>query len=307
MMFTNMWRPPRVNLHLPPLKLTRANSVEEDHDLPCQLKFDHDRKYWLRLRESDVEGRDLPEILINRVRKKGFVECQTMALVKLNNRITDSHNEAVMLGDGVIQDLLDAIRRHIPDLFRVCESISMLDMLASFGQLATTRDYVRPELGQTLALKAARHPICEAVMQQRFVPNDVFSSEQNRFQIITGCNMSGKSTYIRMVSLLQVMAQIGCFVPAEYAAFPIIHQLLARMSTDDSIEANMSTFSVEMREMAFILSQVNGRCLVIVDELGRGTSTRDGLAIALAIAEALIQSHAFVWFATHFSQLGKFS
>lgn len=91
---------------------------------------------------------------------------------------------------------------------------------------------------------------------ERFVPNDVFANEQHRFQIITGCNMSGKSTYIRMISLLQVMAQIGCFVPAQYAAFPVIQQLFVRMSTDDSIEANMSTFSLEMREIAFILRYI---------------------------------------------------
>lgn len=140
-------------------------------------------------------------------------------------------------------------------------------------------------------------------MQQEFTPNDVFANEQHRFQIITGCNMSGKSTYIRMVALLQVMAQIGCFVPAEYASFPIIQQLFVRMSTDDSIEANMSTFSIEMREMAFILRNINKNSMVVVDELGRGTSTRDGLAIAIAISEALLQSEAFVWFATHFEQL----
>jgi DNA mismatch repair protein MSH4 len=86
-----------------------------------------------------------------------------------------------------------------------------------------------------------------------FIPNDYYATEQFRFQIITGCNMSGKSTYIRTAALLQVMAQIGCFVPAEYASFPVIHNLFSRVSTDDSIEANMSTFSVEMREMAFIL------------------------------------------------------
>lgn len=115
--------------------------------------------------------------------------------------------------------------------------------------------------------------------------------------------MSGKSTYIRTVALLQVMAQIGCFVPAQYASFPIIHNLFSRTSTDDNIESNMSTFSVEMRDMAFILRNVNDKSLTIVDELGRGTSTRDGLAIAIAMAEALVQSNAVVFFATHFSEL----
>lgn len=137
----------------------------------------------------------------------------------------------------------------------------------------------------------------------KFIPNDYYASKQHSFQVITGCNMSGKSTYIRTVALLQVMAQIGCFVPAQYASFTIIHNLFSRTSTDDSIESNMSTFSVEMRDMAFILRNINDKSLTIIDELGRGTSTRDGLAIAIAMAEALVQSNAVVFFATHFSEL----
>lgn len=117
--------------------------------------------------------------------------------------------------------------------------------------------------------------------------------------------MSGKSTYIRTVAMLQVMAQIGCFVPAQFASFTIVHNLFSRTSTDDSIESNMSTFSVEMREMAFILRNINNKSLAIIDELGRGTSTRDGLAIAIAMAEALVQSNALVFFATHFAELAQ--
>lgn len=117
--------------------------------------------------------------------------------------------------------------------------------------------------------------------------------------------MSGKSTYIRTVALLQVMAQIGCFVPAQYASFTIIHNLFSRTSTDDNIESNMSTFSVEMRDMAFILRNINEKSLAIVDELGRSTSVRDGLAIAIAMAEALVQSNAIIFFATHFTELAQ--
>lgn len=106
--------------------------------------------------------------------------------------------------------------------------------------------------------------------------------------------MSGKSTYIRSIALLQIMAQIGSFVPAEYASFPIIHHIFARVSMDDNIESNLSTFSVEMREMAFILRNIDDKSLAIIDELGRGTSTQDGLAIAIAMSEALIQSKASV-------------
>jgi DNA mismatch repair protein MSH4 len=117
--------------------------------------------------------------------------------------------------------------------------------------------------------------------------------------------MSGKSTYIRAIALLQIMAQVGCFIPAEYASFNIVHNIFTRMSMNDSVEASLSTFSVEMREMAFILRNADSKSMVIIDELGRGTSTRDGLAIAIAIAEALIQSKAATWFATHFIELAQ--
>jgi DNA mismatch repair protein MSH4 len=115
--------------------------------------------------------------------------------------------------------------------------------------------------------------------------------------------MSGKSTYIRSIAFISIMTQIGSFVPAVRAFVPIIHQLFARTCVDDSIEANVSTFAAEMREMAFILRNIDSRSLAIVDELGRGTSTRDGLAIAIAISETLIDSKALVWFATHFKDL----
>lgn len=110
-----------------------------------------------------MEDRELPAALVNRVRKNGFLEFQTVALIQLNNRITDSHNESLMRSDKVIHDLLDEVRGHIANLFRVCEGIALLDMLAAFGQSATTRDYIRPEFTDTLALKAARHPVAEWV------------------------------------------------------------------------------------------------------------------------------------------------
>jgi DNA mismatch repair protein MSH4 len=140
---------------------------------------------------------------------------------------------------------------------------------------------------------------------QKYIPNDVYADRQKRFQIITGCNMSGKSTYIRSIALMAVMAQIGSFVPAQYASFPIVDQLFARVSMDDNIEANVSTFAAEMRETAFILRNIGKNSLAIIDELGRGTSTRDGLAISISIAEALVDSQAFVWFTTHFLELAQ--
>ncbi|ENH63259.1 MutS protein like protein 4 [Fusarium oxysporum f. sp. cubense race 1] len=279
--------------------------LNEVHGLDANLRYDNGRKYWLRLRAADFDDRPLPDLLINVVRKKDKIECQTLDLVKLNLRLSDTSNEVVIRSDKVVQDLLKELRSDVPHLFRVCESVALVDMISSFAQLATTRDYVKPDLSTTLALKSARHPVLDKTMNGSFVPNDYYSTEQYCFHIVTGCNMSGKSTYIRAVALLQIMAQIGSFVPAEYAAFSIIHSIFARVSLDDNIESNLSTFSVEMREMSFILRNIDDKSLAVIDELGRATSNRDGLAIAIAMSEALIQSRASVWFATHYIDLTK--
>ncbi|KAI9705759.1 MAG: MutS protein msh4 [Bogoriella megaspora] len=277
----------------------------ENYQLTLEMKFDNSRRSYIRLPTSELEDRNLPEVFINVFRRKNVVECQTLELMKINQKISDSHAEVVMMCDQTVQNLITELRGQMSILFKICEAIAMLDMVSAFASVVTASDYVRPQIGRALALKAARHPIKERHNHIKYIPNDVYATEQTRFQIITGCNMSGKSTYIRTVALLSVMAHVGSFVPAEYAAFPIFYQLFARVSTDDSIETNMSTFASEMRETAFILHNIDRRSLAIIDELGRGTSTRDGLAIAIAIAEALISSRAMIWFATHFRDLAR--
>ncbi|KAI5271768.1 hypothetical protein E4T47_04890 [Aureobasidium subglaciale] len=282
-----------------------VEQLQEAHKIPLELKYDNARQYYLRLNVSELEDRNLPPLFINVIRKNNKVECSTLDLRKRSQKISDSHTEVLLMSDKIIQELIVEIRVYMSILFKVSESIAMLDVLSSFAHNITLHEYVRPRITQTLGLKAARHPIREKVQSSPYIPNDVYATQQSRFQIITGCNMSGKSTYIRSIALLTVMAQVGCFVPAEFASFPIIKQLFARISIDDSIEANVSTFASEMRETAFILRNINKDSMVIIDELGRGTSPRDGLAIALAIAEALVDSRALVWFATHFRDLAK--
>lgn len=269
--------------------------------MALDLKYDTARQYYICIPATDPEP--LPDVFINVYRKRNRIECQTLDLVKLNQKITDAHNEVINMSDRTIQELLRDVCSEISGLFRVSEAIAMLDMLAAFAQLASSHDYIRPELTNTLAIKAGRHPIREQIHANKFIPNDAYATPQTRFQIITGCNMSGKSTYIRSLALMTVMAQIGCFVPAQYASFPISHQLFARVAVTDDLDANVSTFAVEMREMAFILRHIEPRSMVIIDELGRGTSTTDGLAIAVALAEALVASNALVWFVTHFHEL----
>ncbi|KIX93861.1 uncharacterized protein Z520_10486 [Fonsecaea multimorphosa CBS 102226] len=284
--------------------------LKQESEIPLELKYDSDRQYYLRFPASEITDKPTPETFINTYKKNKYIECQTLDLMKMNQKIKDAHNEVICLSDATVQELIDEVRSIIHPLFKISESIAMLDMLAGFAQLVTTsmNEYVQPELHlDSFMIKSGRHPIREKLQYQhdRFVPNDVYATPQNRFHIITGCNMSGKSTYIRSVALMAVMAQIGCFVPAEYASFPLSHEIFTRISTDDNIEANVSTFASEMREMAFILRNLSPRSLVLVDELGRGTSTTDGLAIAIAIAETLIESKAYVWFVTHFRDLPR--
>ncbi|KAK4695847.1 DNA mismatch repair protein MSH4, partial [Lecanoromycetidae sp. Uapishka_2] len=279
--------------------------LSQNHELALEMKYDTARQFFIRLDASQLEERTLPDVFINVFRKRNTIECQTLDLLKWNQRIVDSHNEVLQMSDRKIQQLIAEIRNRIEPLFRISAGIALVDMIASFAQMVTTQDYCRPELTQTLAIKNGRHPIREKIYDETYIPNDAYATQQTRLQIITGCNMSGKSTYIRSLALMAVMAQIGCFVPASYASFPIFHQLFARVSMDDSIEANVSTFAAEMRETAFILRNIDKRSMVIIDELGRGTSTRDGLCIAIAVAEALVESRAYVWFVTHFRDLPK--
>lgn len=131
--------------------------------MQAETRYDNSRRYWLRIHESDFEDRLLPEVLINRFRKKGFIECQTLDLMKLNQRIEDSHKEVILMSDKTIQELLNDVRGQIPSLFRICESIAMLDMIAAFGQLVTTGDYIRPEITDCVAIGASRHPVREKV------------------------------------------------------------------------------------------------------------------------------------------------
>ncbi|KAF2715997.1 hypothetical protein K431DRAFT_326350 [Polychaeton citri CBS 116435] len=283
--------------------LQHLSDVGDECGLQLEPKFDNNRQFYVRIRVSELRNQDLPGIFINPFRKRDWIECQTLPLLKISQKISSSHSEAILLSDKAIQQLVLDVREHISALFKISEAVAMLDMLTSLADVVTRSDYVRPHLGDRLAISAGRHPIRERIEITKFVPNDVYANQQARFQIITGCNMSGKSTYIRSVALMTIMAQAGSFVPAAYAMFPITRQLFARVSIDDSIEANASTFATEMRETAFILRNMDSSSLVIIDELGRGTSTRDGLAIALAIAEALVESRALVWFATHFHQL----
>ncbi|KAL4866085.1 DNA mismatch repair protein MutS [Aspergillus spectabilis] len=180
-------------------------NLSESHDLGLDLRYDPARQYYISLPATEM--RALPDVFINVYRKKNRIECQTLDLIKLNQRITDAHNEVINLSDKTIQELIQNVQNvciEISILFRISEAISMLDMLAAFAQLATTNEYIRPELTDVLAIKSGRHPIREKIHSKKYIPNDAYATKQTSFQIITGCNMSGKSTYIRSLALMTI-------------------------------------------------------------------------------------------------------
>ncbi|KAH3744014.1 mutS protein [Pelomyxa schiedti] len=184
--------------------------------------------------------------------------------------------------------------------------MALLDMLTSFATYSMENNCVRPLITADgpLAITQGRHPILEKILHGGFVPNDSYICDTSSYHIILGPNMSGKSTYIRQVALLTILAHIGCFVPATFASFRLVDRILSRIGSDESTEGNASSFMTEMREIHYILQNQSDRALVLIDELGRGTSTAEGEALAWSISEHLaLRSFGHFLFVTHYSRL----
>ncbi|KAI0317904.1 muts domain V-domain-containing protein [Amylostereum chailletii] len=277
----------------------------EKHELPLQLVY-QDSGFVFAIKKSDLEALDgkLPIGFINQSMQKGRWLFTTLELKKRNARLKDALDEALILSHSTIQGLVKDILEHAGALYKASEAVALLDMLWSFAHVSILRNYVRPEFTGTLAIKAGRHPILESLQfAGALVPNDMYVSESSAFQIVQGPNMSGKSTYLKQIGLLSVMALCGCFVPAEYASFRIHDALLTRLSNDDDMEKSLSTFANEMASSAMILGLASSESLILIDELGRGTSPVEGIGISHAIAEVLIDMKCYVFFATHFHEL----
>ncbi|KAI0369881.1 hypothetical protein BV20DRAFT_1036163 [Pilatotrama ljubarskyi] len=277
--------------------------LSEEHDLPLTLVYrDADAGFVFALKKTDLEdaGGELPRGFVDVTAQKGRIIFSSIELKKRNARMKDALDETLILSDKIVQDLTDDIVVDIGALYKASEAIALLDVLWSFAHASI----FRPEFTGTLAIKGGRHPVLESVQSAgAVVPNDVYCCEASSFQIVQGPNMSGKSTYLKQIALLTIMAMCGCFVPAEYGSFRIHDAILTRLSNDDDLEKSLSTFANEMASTAMILGLATLDSLVLIDEVGRGTSVREGVAISHAIAEELIRMQPFVFFATHFSEL----
>jgi DNA mismatch repair protein MutS len=223
--------------------------------------------------------------------------------------ITNADEKVLALERELYAGIIETLRRIIPDLQTIAAGIAILDVAATLAEVACSRNYVRPLLntGDALVIRDGRHPVVEEGVAGGFVPNDVdLSGSGNQILIITGANMSGKSTYMRAAALICIMAQAGSFVPARHASIGIIDRIFTRVGAFDDLASGQSTFFVEMLELSNILNNITPGSLVILDEIGRGTSTADGCSIARAVLEYLHGKGASgpkTLFATHFHEL----
>jgi len=233
----------------------------------------------------------------------------TPELKELEIAISTAQSRQLRLEERLFGELLERIAARIDDLLAAGEALAELDALCSLAQCAAERGYVRPEFvdQSVVDIEAGRHPVMEAILRTNFVPNDLHLREgDHRFVLLTGPNMGGKSTYLRQAALLTIMAQIGSFVPAKSARLGIVDRIFTRIGAGDDLASGQSTFYVEMAEAANILRRCTHRSLLLIDEVGRGTGTIDGLAIAQAICEFLLgleDQAPLVLFATHFHEL----
>lgn len=233
----------------------------------------------------------------------------TPQLKEWEAKVLGAEEKILALEAKIFDEIRSAVRAETHKLQATARALATVDVLASLAETAARRNYVAPVLhnGDEIEVKAGRHPVVEAVLGDAFVPNDVYlNNSTDRLLIVTGANMGGKSTILRQIALTQVMAQIGSFVPASLARLPIIDRVWTRVGASDDLASGRSTFMVEMTETAAILHNSTPRSLILLDEIGRGTSTFDGLSIAWAVAEYLHNSpehSAKTLFATHYHEL----
>lgn len=234
----------------------------------------------------------------------------TPELKQIEETVLGAEEKIIKLEQALYAELKLKIMEHVDRIQRTARAVASLDALLSFAECSYRYGYVKPKITTkpTVSIKNGRHPVIERIFNETpFVPNDTLLDQKaHKFYIITGPNMAGKSTYLRQVALIALIAQIGCFVPAEKAEIGIVDRIFTRVGASDDLSQGQSTFMVEMNELANILNNATSKSLIILDEIGRGTSTYDGLSIAWSVVEYLSQHsgiHAKTLFATHYHEL----
>jgi DNA mismatch repair protein MutS len=271
----------------------------------------------LKVRYNSVFGYYIEVTKSNLAKVPGdYIRKQTVAtgerfytpeLKEMEGKILGAEEKANALEFEVFLQIRGAVIEKSAEIQQTASALAALDVLAGFAELARHQNYCRPAVndGDRIDITDGRHPVLEqTLVEERFVPNDArLDGAENLILIITGPNMAGKSTYIRQVALLVLMAQVGSFLPAKSATIGLVDRIFTRVGANDDLARGQSTFMVEMNETSNILNNATARSLVVLDEIGRGTSTFDGLSIAWAVAEYLHKLGAKTLFATHYHEL----
>ncbi|MCS6963501.1 DNA mismatch repair protein MutS [Thermoflexus sp.] len=272
------------------------------------LKVGYNKVFGYYIEISKAAARQVPP---DYVRKQTLVNAErfiTPELKDYETRVLSAEARQAELEAELFRELCHQVGEAAPRLREIAGAIAHLDVVVALAEAAARHRYVRPELVEEdiLEIRGGRHPVVERALADRFIPNDVVLNEDARILILTGPNMAGKSTLLRQVALIVLMAQIGSFVPADQVRLRPVDRIFTRIGAHDELAAGRSTFMVEMSETAYILHQATAESLVVLDEIGRGTSTYDGLAIAWAVAEYLHnhpKRRPKVLFATHYHEL----
>ncbi|MCI8548333.1 MAG: DNA mismatch repair protein MutS [Bacilli bacterium] len=242
-------------------------------------------------------------------RKQTLANCErftTPLLKEKENIILGAEEKIINLEYKLFMDIREVIKRYITPLQEVSKIISEIDMLQSFSIVADNNKYVRPHLHETKEVKIieCRHPVVERVMKDKYIANDIIMDKNTDILLITGPNMAGKSTYMRQFAITVIMAQIGCFVPCKSCEMPIFDKIFTRIGASDDLVSGESTFMVEMKEAEYAIRESTEESLILFDELGRGTATYDGMALAQAILEYIHDNiKAKTMFSTHYHEL----
>jgi DNA mismatch repair protein MutS len=274
------------------------------------LKVGYNKVFGYYIEISNANSEAVPSDYIRKQTLIGAERYVTPELKEYENLILNAQERLVELERAAFGEVLRGVSSCAPRLLQVSESLGLLDVFSALAEVAVRNSYARPQLdgGTSINIREGRHPVVEKTLRDElFVPNDTqLDSEDGAVILLTGPNMAGKSVYIKQVALIVLMAQIGSFVPAEEARIGLVDRIFTRVGAQDDIATGRSTFMVEMEETANILNHATHRSLVILDEIGRGTSTYDGLAIARAVVEYIHNSPrlgAKTLFATHYHEL----
>ena len=285
--------------------------VEEEREATgiSKLKWGYNRVFGYYIEITNANKGDLPDYYIRKQTLSGAERYITPKLKELESEILGASEKVCALEYDIFCQLRDRTAQYTDIIQSNASLLALLDVYVSLGDVASRNNYVRPEIGydDIISISDGRHPVVEQfVRDSYFVPNDTeLDTKGNRLMLITGPNMAGKSTYMRQVALITLMAQIGSFVPASDAHIGIVDKLFTRVGASDDLASGQSTFMLEMNEVAYILKNATKRSLIIYDEIGRGTSTFDGMSIAKAVAEytAGKKLGAKTLFATHYHEL----